>query len=240
MTDEQEWATSSVVRDVLPEPLLPTKAQVAECGMKILCAVPMERTIQQEAFFGFIQLAVQGWAFCELPYTRNDIARYRFAQHLLESDYTHLLMMDSDHRHPKDIVQRLARWCIVYPQVEVVGALCFRRGEPYDPCAFIWDNGHYRRLAVWAEGCFAVDALGTGAMLIDRKVFERLTPPYFEYHYEDLEGFPGTDMTFARHCKEAGILQWVDTTTVSPHIGTNMIDGATYKRYLTEHGAVVE
>lgn len=240
MNQEQDFSTSSVVRDILPEPPIPTKREITECGMKIMCAVPMERTIDQHAFFGFLNIAMYGWAFCEQAYTRNDIARYKFAKHLLESDFTHLLMMDSDHIHPHDIVQRLARWCIVYPQIEVVGAMCFRRSEPYDPCAFVWNNGYYRRLAVWEPGCFQVDALGTGAILIDRKVFERLPRPWFEYHYEDLEGFPGTDMTFARHCKDAGIAQWVDTTTISPHIGNQMIDEATYRRYLTEHGAVLE
>lgn len=236
-----DWETATVVRDVYPEPPVPTRKDIWDAGMKIILAVPMERTLDQHAFFGFLRIAVQGWPFAELPYTRNDIARFRFVQHLLANDdFTHLLMLDSDHRHPPDIVQRLARWMMVYPEIEIVGGLNFRRGEPYDPCAFIWDNGFYRRLAQWQQGCLAVDALGTGSILISRKVFERMPPPWFEYHYEDLDGFPGTDMTFARHCAEAGIKQYVDTTTTSPHIGTLMIGAEEYRRYLKEHGADVE
>jgi len=235
-----EWETACVTRNVLEEPELPTRKAIADAGMRIVLAVPMERTIQQEAFFGFMRLAVQGWPFIELPYTRNDIARYRFAQHLLKSEFTHLLMLDSDHRHPPDIVHRLARWMLAYEGIDVIGGLNFRRGEPYDPCAFIWDNGFYRRLAEWVPGAFPVDALGTGSMLVSRKVFETIPPPWFDYKYEDLEGFPGTDMSFAKYCKQYGISQWVDTTTTSPHLGTQMIGAEEYRQFLLSHGAEVK
>jgi hypothetical protein len=235
MTD---WTTGTVEREYYDEPTIPTKAQIADAGMRIICGVPMERTIMQEAFFGFLHIAVQGWPFAELAYTRNDIARYKLSKHLLESDFTHLLMMDSDHRHPHDIVQRLARWPLNYSNVQIAGGLCFRRGEPFDPCAFVYKDGHYRRLAEWPSGLVQVDALGTGAILIARQVFETIPPPWYDYKYEDLEGWPGTDMSFARYCEQYHIGQYLDTTTVSPHLGVLSVDADTYQAHLKQLGAI--
>jgi hypothetical protein len=39
-------------------------------------------------------------------------------------------------------------------------------------------------------------------------------------------------MTFSAKCREAGIPLWVDTTTTSPHIGTQLIDERTYRAYI--------
>jgi hypothetical protein len=197
----------------------------------------MERTIMQEAFFGFAAILQQGWSLVRLPYTRNDVARHQLCQFLLQSDYTHLLMLDSDHWHPVDVVQRLARWFQAYPELRVVGGLNFRRGEPYDPCAFVDPgDGEFHRLAEWAPGLLRVDALGTGSMMIDRRVFDVLPEEggWWDYDYPNHSAWPGTDMAFCRRCREAGITLWCDTTCVSPHLGVQMIDESTYRRFLAE------
>ncbi len=235
----EEWALRETMqRDALPEPreVVPLRAHDRE--LRVVIGIPMERVMLQEAFFGFAAILQQGWSLAQLPYTRNDVARHKFGQFLLDSDYTHLLMLDSDHVHPPDIVQRLARWFLAYPdQVQVVGGLNFRRGEPYDPCAFVDPgDGQFHRLAEWAPGAVRVDALGTGSMMVARQVFERLPEEagWFDYAYPNHHGWPGTDMTFSARCREAGIALWVDTTTTSPHIGTQLIDEHTYRAYIRE------
>lgn len=237
-----DWQISETLsREALPEPLHVRPLVHGDPRMNVVIGVPMERTIMQEAFFGFVQIFQQGWSMGRLPYTRNDIARHKMVQFLLEGKYTHLLMLDSDHVHPADIVPRLARWFLAYPGiVEVVGGLNFRRGEPFDPCAFVDPgDGQFHRLANWVQGALRVDALGTGSMMIARSVFDKLPEAegWFDYAYPDHEGWPGTDMTFSRKCREKGIKLWVDTTTISPHIGTQMIDEATYKAWIAERMA---
>lgn len=237
-----EWAIRETMqREFLPEPLGISPLRPNDASMRVAIGIPMERTIMQEAFYGFAAILQQGWSLAELPYTRNDVARHKFVQFLLNSEYTHLLMLDSDHRHPVDVVQRLARWFQAYPEVRVVGGLNFRRGEPFDPCAFVDPgDGEFHRLAEWGPGLLRVDALGTGSMMIDRRVFEQLpeSAGWFDYEYPNHSAWPGTDMTFCARCRAAGISLWCDTTCVSPHLGVQFITEATYRRFLDEQVAL--
>lgn len=239
----REEALSGIAhRARLNQPTLSRRLTPAD--FKVLLGIPMERTIGQRAFFGFADILVQGWPLAQQDYTRNDIARCNLAEYLLQSEYTHLLMLDSDHVHPSDIVDRLARWFIVYPdQVQVVGGLNFRRGEPYDPCAFIDPgDGSFRRMAEWCKpdeepGAIEVDALGSGSIMIERKVFEQIDRPFFGYDYS-IEGWPGTDMWFSAKCRKAGIKLWCDTSTTSPHISDQLIDGETWKAWMRANGVM--
>ena len=236
--DRGDWQEAEVQRRVLPEPTNGLIVTPQDPTIRVLCGVPMERTIGQLPFFGFVSIAAQGWPFAKLEYTRNDIARCTFAQFLVDSEFTHLLMLDSDHVHPVDIVPRLARWFRAYPeQIQVIGGLNFRRGKPYDPCAFVDPgDGSYRRMASWHPGAVEVDALGSGSIMIAKPVFEQLPKPWFAYAYEDLTGWPGTDMWFSKLCHNAGIALWCDTTTTSPHVGDKLIDGQDYRKWLIENG----
>jgi hypothetical protein len=251
---EDDWREATIARRKLPEPTGHPVVTPNDPDMRVLLAVPMERTIGQLPFFGFIQIFNQGWPLARLEYTRNDIARCQFAEFLLKGNYTHLLMLDSDHVHPPDVVQRIARWFRAYPdEVRVCGGLNFRRGAPFDPCAFVDPDGKgYRRMAQWydptAEGDFPgaieVDALGSGSLMIAKTVLEEMVAkglagvpgkPFFGYNYQK-DGWPGTDMWFSELCHAAGITLWCDTTTVSPHVGDRLIDEATYRAWLREHG----
>jgi hypothetical protein len=243
--DPKEWTlTAEVSRKFLPEPERIHVIGAQDPTVRIVLAIPMERTMMQEAFFSFARIFQQGWAMARLPYTRNDIAREKFAQFLLNEKapdgvtpkYTHILMLDSDHAHPEDIVMRLARWVFLYPQsVQVVGGLNFRRGEPYDPCAFIDPgDGQFHRLAQWGKGLLSVEALGSGSLLIAREVFEKIPAPWFNYAYPGGDMTPGTDMTFSAKCRAAGITLWVDGTTTSPHLGINEIGADDYHEYVTK------
>ena len=232
------WKESAVQRRMLLEPTGHKIVTPEDTEIRVLVGIPMERTIGQLSFFGFVKIFTQGWPLAQLEYTRNDIARCKFGDFLLASSYTHLLMLDSDHVHPADVVQRLARWFRAYPdQVRVLGGLNFRRGAPFDPCAFVDPgDGGFRRMAQWSGGAIEVDALGSGSIMIARSVFEELPRPWFGYDYSDLEGWPGTDMWFSRLCKAHNIALWGDTTTTSPHVGDRLIDETTYRAWLKEHG----
>jgi hypothetical protein len=207
-------------------------------GISITIGIPLERTVNQHAFFAFWAIAQQGYSIMQLPYTRNDIARNKFAKGLLETEHSHLLMLDSDHTHPPDIAYRLGRWVEADPSIRIVGGLNFRRGEPYDPCAFIiGEDGNSYAMMDWEPGLIKVSALGSGSILVHRSVFEELPEPWFFYEYPEDRGesWPGVDMAFSRLCREHDIDLWVDTTTTSPHLIDSYVDESTYRSYLAQN-----
>lgn len=205
---------------------------------RIVIGMPVERTISQHAFFGFLRIFQRGYPFIKVAYTRADIARNTFASQLLETDFTHLLMLDTDHVHPSDIVERLGRWVKEDPTRWVVSGLYFRRGPPFDPLIYIERDGDLKPLAQWEEGLIQVDAVGTGAILIARQVFETIPgPPWFYYEYNNVheDRWTTEDIVFCWLCREHGIDIWCDTTTVSPHLISTSIDESAFKQYMAEH-----
>ena len=79
---------------------------------KPLLLVLKERSMSymDNTFDNFWQIAAQGVQPLFMNYTRTDLARNKAAAMLLDSDFTHLIMLDVDHKHPPDIVQRLSQW----------------------------------------------------------------------------------------------------------------------------------
>jgi hypothetical protein len=227
---------------------------------RIALAVPTERMVYAEAHQAFMQIAQQpGLAAMFLHgYTRTDRTRNDFALKLLESDCDYVLMLDSDHIHPHDVVYKLGRHVAVDPDKLVVGGLNFRRSEPYDPCAYVWDEEHrLYPIEGWPDGALIpVDVLGSGSILISRRCFEIMPPPWFPYDYSKMEridwtgtefdelrqaSWPGTDIGFSALCEQYGIQQYVDTSCTSPHIMHTLVDEDTWRSQLAEwdkHGLV--
>lgn len=190
-----------------------------------------------DIFFDFLAIATHGHAFIRLPYLRTDLARNTLAEHFLaDGRFTHLLMLDCDHRHPPDIVERLRARVEEDPSRLVVAGLAFRRGVPFDPCMYIADrNDNVYVPEQWEPGALLrVDIAGTAAMLISREVFERLERPWFAFDYSQVADakWPGEDIWFSRRCMEAGIGIWVDTGVVSPHHIDNYINEDTFRTHL--------
>jgi len=203
---------------------------------RIVLAMPCERVMYTEAAHAMMAIVHQGFPFMAHGYSRLDRTRNDFAIELLKSDFTHVLMLDSDHLHPADIVQQLGKHVARDPSILVVGGLNFRRGEPYDPCAYLWSEDHHLQpMERWPDDALLkVDVLGSGSILIAREVFERLPFPWFGYNYEhnltmewspdNPDGikqnmqWPGTDIWFSELCNKHGIDQWVYTGVSSPHL----------------------
>lgn len=208
---------------------------------RILVGVPLERAMSftEGVFYNFWSIAQQGVPIIQMPYGRIDVTRNKFAVSLLQSDFTHLLMLDIDHKHPKNIVQRLARWVITKPEIKVVGGLNFRRSEPFDPCCGFWGkDGRYYPPAEWGKGLIKVDILGTGSILIDREVFEIIPPPWFYFDYSKVwaDDWISEDVIFSKLCNQYNIDLYVDTTTTSPHITTGLVDAETFRMHRKELG----
>jgi len=136
-----------------------------------------------------------------------------------------------------------------------VGGLNFRRGAPFDPCAyFLNDEGHLMPMIEWNADLVAVEVLGSGSILIAREAFEtfgRDDFPWFGYDYARTRkgaqqapdwatlrrgaSWPGTDLWFSALCRKHGIKQWVDTTTTSPHIMQTVVTEESWRQWQSEH-----
>ena len=212
----------------------------------VVCIL-MERSIghASRVFPNFMQIAAQGVPMMRMDYQRTDVARNHAALELIRSEeYTHVIMLDIDHVHPVDIVQRFSRWFMLDPEVKVVGGMNFKRSDPHSPCCFfINEDGDVATPAVWEQGLIEVDAIGTGSIMISREVFERIEPPWFfnTYNKEDVmrDIWPGEDMGFSELCRKAGIKMFVDTTTTSPHMTDRAIDEQDFRRSIDTGSLVI-
>lgn len=219
-----------------------TKKELEKAGIKIALAIPMERNVPDSAFLHFYAIAQKGWPLFARLYGRTDFNRNEFAKTLLESDYTHLIMLDLDHLHAPNIIEQHARWLIDHPERLVIGGIHFRRGEPFDPCVFL--RGEDKKLyapADWPKGLMQVDAIGHGSILISRKVFEQIQPPWWIYDYSNVANwiFPSEDLYFCHLLNQAGIDIWCDTTITSPHIIQSSIDESAFRLFIEDHPELV-
>lgn len=205
-----------------------------------------ERSLQEYAASALVNIAMRaggnGYKRLVLPYMRTDASRNRYVESFckLTSDpESTLVMLDCDHNHPQDILDRL-----IAHDMGVVGALAFRRCEPFDPCAmFRGADGHLHSIATWEEGATTIPCtvVGTGAIAIKRWVFDALkakghNPPYFKYYYPDgTQNYPTEDVYFGLVCDDAGIAHHVDVTLVTPHMTVGEVDAASWSQWLADH-----
>jgi hypothetical protein len=213
---------------------------------KVFWAMLMERNVPLIGATSAIRMAhvagKLGYNYLAMPYARTDFARNalaeRFMQLSTEPDDT-LLMLDNDHDHKIDTLVRLVE--CNYP---FVGALAFRRGEPYDACAFVrMGDGHLHSMAEWQAGqVYKVQVLGHAAIAIQRRVFlhlqaEGYQPPWWRYVYTDGSALvaPSEDMYFCGLCEKAGVPQYVDTGLIAPHLTTGFIDDSSWRAWVNDH-----
>ena len=215
-------------------------------GMEIAVAIPMERTLSYpyEVVPFIAYLGQRGAHFIWHPYARVDVTRNHMVDTFLEStlNFTHLLFLDSDMKFPIDIVEQLAKWFYLYDDVEVVAAKYFARGAPYMPCWFNIEDGALKPPTKWDEGLVEADAIGTGAVLISRRVFEKIDKPWFEYIYDEAANnrYPAEDIYFSLLCKEKDIKMWVDTELVVPHLHPIGVVEKTFRLWYERFGWLSE
>lgn len=211
---------------------------------KVYWAILLERSVGELGVQAALDVASEagrhGYQRLQIPYCRTDIARNTLVQGFLKQatdPRDTLVMMDNDHIHPVDIIERL-----VAHDKPVVGALAFRRGEPYFPCAFVRDaKGALRIMQEYPKGLLEVALTGTGAIAIQRQVFDTLSEagyawPYFRYIYHAGDPvLPSEDIYFGECCEAAGVSHWLDTTLVTPHITNALVDEDSWRLWNEDH-----
>jgi hypothetical protein len=152
----------------------------------------------------------------------TDIAdsRCRLVEQL---DGDHLLFLDDDQVFDPDLLERL-----LAHQLDVVGALVPGKHAPFLP--YLGAGGP--TAPTEAPGLLEVEATGTGALLVRRRVFEALEPPYFWP--------PGEDVVFCRRVRELGFQIFVDTSVWVGHLAPITVwphwDGLRWNARLQSYG----
>lgn len=172
----------------------------------------------------------------------------------MEGDW--IIFIDSDMAWQPEAMRVLIETRDKY-DLDIVGGLCFQRGDPYQPTLYKeathaqlgpeanWSG--YTFMERWPENAAVeVDATGMAFVLIHKRVFERILQhqvgsgfPDFEERKTQVpapffrwEGGFGEDFLFCREAKEAGCKVFVDTSVKVGHVGDQMITEETFLREL--------
>ena len=146
-----------------------------------------------------------------IAYNRNLTVR-RF----LESDCDYLLMMDND--CPPHSIKRLIE--LADYDKDIIGGLCFGYlKEMIVPfCMRKNEEGTYNIADVYeGGGVIECDAIGSGNMMIARRVLENIDFPFRnEYDKEGMK-IKGLDFNFCERAKKKGYRVWCDTSLTCSH-----------------------
>lgn len=129
---------------------------------------------------------------------------------------THLLFIDSDMFFPCSSLKDNPIRKLLDHKKDIVGAAYNKRQLPLSPNEVPVDPTRN-------TGLFKCETLGTGFLLIDMKVFDKLKEPYFQFgRGEDGQLVYGEDTWFCRRAIEAGFEVWADSTLGIKHIGEHL------------------
>lgn len=187
--------------------------------------IPMDSLLDVAAYCGY-----KGFMRLSEPYQRTDTVRNHFCRQFMENSSDPddvLVMLDNDHWHPHHVVFSLAQH-----NLDVVGALAFRRGPPYDPCFYIMRNNQLFSPTEWSGQLFECDIVGHGAVAIKRRVLTQLEYPFYKYEYPAFADFEQSEeIFFGLECMKRGIKHHCDTGLVIPHLTYQGIDDAFSRAY---------
>ena len=137
----------------------------------------------------------------------------------LEGGCTHVLFLDSDMRFPKDTLCRL-----LARDVPIVAGNYATRRIPVQTVAFATDDFTECVYSTPDKtGLEAVAAVGMGCMLLNTKIFDTMTLPFFMIGYSQKSNqFTGEDIFFCRKARSLGIDILIDHDLSKEigHLGT--------------------
>ena len=219
--------------------------------MQVYWSVLFERALLEDGVDALLDVAgtcaQAGYVRLSVPYMRTDAARNLLTAMFLDVSTDPddvLVMLDCDHCHPSDIVNRLAK--SLYP---VVGALAFRRKPPHDPLIFAKDeSGRVLNVIDWPQNAMIkVAAVGTGAIAIKRSVFDTFHQagirfPIWEFRYENdgqvCKGI-GEDFLFCMRCEQAGVPVYCDTSLLTWHLNIQYVGPGEWEKDKVNEGLAI-
>ncbi len=187
---------------------------------RVLLGTPSGSTWQADfgmSLVGLMSYAptpLQGWGQLQLGIDNpkgSILSRSRqlIVKRALGMDATHLLFIDSDMVFPPNLLHKLLEW-----DEQIVACNCATKQLPANPTARLKDDtvaGTPLYTEEESEGLKEVWRVGTGVMLVNMEVFEKIEAPYWEIVWkEEVNDYQGEDWTFCEKLSEAGIPLYVD------------------------------
>lgn len=186
-----------------------SKAKIAVC-------IPTAGSIKTETFASLVNMfwsTQLEWKLFTQTSSLIHENRNILVEKALKSDCTHLLFVDTDMKFESDVLDRL-----VEREKEIIGVVSCARKLPLAVTVKKLAEG----FEIWEkEGDLMKCAgVGTGFMLIDLKVFQKLSKPYFFYEHKKNGDFDyGEDMYFCLKAREVGFNIYLDPAISVGHIG---------------------
>jgi len=152
------------------------------------------------------------------PFSENIAdARNSLVEQAQREGAKYLLMLDTDQVYPPDTFTKL-----LSHKVDVCGVRVHRRWMPFDPIFMRGDIGEYESVPdeeMYSGDLIDVDATGTGCLLFDMEIFDKLSHPWFAFGRKD--GKPvGEDIHFCSKARKEDIRICIDTSIAVGHLAT--------------------
>jgi len=144
-------------------------------------------------------------------------ARNSLIEQAQEEGAKYLLMLDTDQTYPADTLEKM-----LSHRVDICGVRVHRRWMPFDPIFLRGDIGSYENVSdeeAYSGDLIEIDATGTGCLLFNMEVFDKVEYPWFKFGKKD--GKPiGEDIYFCSKARAAGLRIFVDTSIEVGHLTT--------------------
>jgi len=139
-----------------------------------------------------------------------------------------IFMLDTDQVYPPDTLTKLMNH-----GKDICGVRVHRRYPPFDPIFLRWDEEVKKYYRIPDEEMFSgnlveIDATGTGALLINMEIFDRIEEPWFKV-VTDPGARTGEDIYFCTKARKAGFRIFVDTSIEVDHLATIAINKPMYQ-----------
>jgi GT2 family glycosyltransferase len=146
-----------------------------------------------------------------------DVARNEIIEKA-PADADYVLFLDSDVLVPPDAVLKL-----MSHGKDIVSGLYFSSNPPFYPHAYKSDGkGKYDHIFDYPkDSLLEVDAVGAGALLVRKAVFDKIGAPYFQHAVQKTD--MGEDFYFCKKARESGFKVFCDTSVKCTHMGVSMI-----------------
>jgi hypothetical protein len=154
--------------------------------------------------------------FAHGPFSGNIAdARNSLVEQAQMEGASHLLMLDTDQVYPPETLTKL-----MSHKVDICGVRVHRRWMPFDPIFMRGDVGEYESVPeeeMYSGKLIDIDATGTGCLLFDMKVFDKVRFPWFKLGIKN--GKPvGEDIYFCSKARKSGIRICIDTSIEVGHL----------------------
>lgn len=144
--------------------------------------------------------------------------RNRLVRDFLETDNEYLLMIDDDNppmKNPLDLlIHKKDIFALPTPVFKQdAGGMCWMVGKNFGTV----EDPDYRAYKASGTGLVEVDFVGSGCLLVHRRVFEAIKAPFMRQWDENGVAQRGQDIMFSQRATQAGFKMWVHWDYVCNH-----------------------